>query len=229
MPARCASSLPPSLFSSHHVFPSLASTNVSRSSISFLTHSLSLFPSFLYYVDLPSPTIFLSLSSSFVFISYPLRVSPSVFHYFLSFFFPLCISGSLSLSLRLCFVSFNSDRPFAKCVKRTLMGKRVKRKERGEKERKEGLERDGLIIERSSHRWERCLSVVDCTLNHCNVHRIFDFVAVTTVAPQTEFILIKRGELQFHAWDSRFRKWLVSVRWVSFLSREMNVIKRGRD
>lgn len=140
MPARCASSPPPSLFSSHHVFPSLASTNVSRSSILLLTHSLFLFPSFLYYVDLPSPTIFLSLSSSFVFISYPLRVSPSVFHYFLSFFFPSLVSISLVLflSLRLCFVSFNSDRPFAKCAKRTLMGKRVKRKERGEKERKEG-------------------------------------------------------------------------------------------
>lgn len=107
-----------------------------------LSHSLSLslFPSFLYYVDLPSPTIFLSLSSSFVFISYPLRVSPSVFHYFLSFFFPSLYLW-FSLSLRLCFVSFNSDRPFAKCAKRTLMGKRVKRKERGEKERKEGWTR----------------------------------------------------------------------------------------
>ena len=193
LPPSLPLSLPPTTF-----FPlSLLQTSRSLPLVLPFPFSLTLFlfPSFLYYVDLPSPTIFLSLSSSFVFISYPLRVSPSVFHYFLSFFFPLCISGSLSLSLRLCFVSFNSDRPFAKCAKRTLMGKRVKRKERGEKERKEGLERDGLIIERSSHRWERCLSVVDCTLNHCNVHRIFDFVAVTTVAPQTEFILIKREEL----------------------------------
>lgn len=137
MPARCASSPPPSLFSSHHVFPSLASTNVSRSSIPFLTHSLSL--SFLlFYITsifllqpssshcprpsclFPIPYMFLRLFSTIFFL----------------FFFPLYISGSLSL--RLSFVSFNSDRPFAKCAKRTLMGKRVKRKERGEKERKEG-------------------------------------------------------------------------------------------
>lgn len=71
----------------------------------------------------PIPYMFLRLFSTIFFL----------------FFFPLYISGSLSL--RLSFVSFNSDRPFAKCVKRTLMGKRVKRKERGEKERKEGWTR----------------------------------------------------------------------------------------
>lgn len=139
LPPSLPLSLPPTTF-----FPlSLLQTSRSLPLVLPFPFSLTLFlfPSFLYYVDLPSPTIFLSLSSSFVFISYPLHVSPSVFHYFLSFFFPLCISGSLSLSLRLCFVSFNSDRPFAKCVKRTLMGKRVKRKERGEKERKEGWTR----------------------------------------------------------------------------------------
>lgn len=135
LPPSLPLSLPPTTF-----FPlSLLQTSRSLPLVLPFPFSLTLFlfPSFLYYVDLPSPTIFLSLSSSFVFISYPLHVSPSVFHYFLSFFFPSLYLW-FSLSLRLCFVSFNSDRPFAKCAKRTLMGKRVKRKERGEKERKEG-------------------------------------------------------------------------------------------
>ena len=198
MPARCASSLPLSL--SLFLPPCFSLSRFYKRRVLYLSffhspsHSLS-FSFLLFYITsifllqpssshcprpsclFPIPYVFLRLFSTIFFL----------------FFFPLYISGSLSL--RLSFVSFNSDRPFAKCAKRTLMGKRVKRKERGEKERKEGLERDGLIIERSSHRWERCLSVVDCTLNHCNVHRIFDFVAVTTVAPQTEFILIKREEL----------------------------------
>lgn len=89
----------------------------------------------------------------------------------LSLFVPpgfLCtfLFSALALLLPLCFVPFNSDRPFAKCAKRNLVGKRVKkergteggRQRAGERERETrrefpgNLERDGLIIERSSHR-----------------------------------------------------------------------------
>lgn len=50
----------------------------------------------------------------------------------------------------LCFVPFNSDRPFAKCAKRNLVGKRVKGKKKekekkGERRRKKGAGRQGRL------------------------------------------------------------------------------------
>lgn len=142
MPARCASSLPLSL--SLFLPPRFSLSRFYKRRVLYLSffhspsHSLS-FSFLLFYITsifllqpssshcprpsclFPIPYVFLRLFSTIFFL-----------------FFSLSVSLVLSLSLRLCFVSFNSDRPFAKCVKRTLMGKRVKRKERGEKERKEG-------------------------------------------------------------------------------------------
>lgn len=177
--------LPPSLPPSTTFFP-LSLLQTSRSLLlvlpllPFHSFSLSLPLSFFFYIT----SIFFQLSSSHCLsCSYPLRVSPSVFHYFLFFLLylsgSLCLYLSLFLSLRLCFVSFNSDRPFAKCAKRTLMGKRVKRKERGEKERKEGwtrwLDNWAFVSSMRALSFRRRLYP-----HHCNVHRIFDFVAVTS-------------------------------------------------
>lgn len=124
----------------------------SRSSPLFPPSSTLFFPSFLPFASF-------SLSLSLLFQLYhPVPFSiPSVsfsnhlppFSHCLcsSCFLPQSIHASLiwfqlalSCSLPRYFVPFNSDRPFAKCAKRNLMGKRVKKKEK--KERKnEGKQR----------------------------------------------------------------------------------------
>lgn len=184
MPARCASSLPLSLPPPRFSLSRFYKRRVLYFSFfhfSLFIHSLSLslFPSFfilcrsssnylpLIVFRVPTPYVFLRLFSTTFFFSS------------LSLWFSLSLYLSLFLSLRLCFVSFNSDRPFAKCAKRTLMGKRVKRKERGEKKRKEGwtrwLDNWAFVSSMRALSFRRRLYP-----HHCNVHRIFDFVAVTS-------------------------------------------------
>lgn len=132
LPPSLPLSLPPttffplSLLQTSLVLPFPFSLTLSLSFLLFYITSIFLLQSSSSHCPRPSclfpiPYVFLRLFSTIFFL----------------FFFPFLYLW-FSLSLRLCFVSFNSDRPFAKCVKRTLMGKRVKRKERGEKERKEG-------------------------------------------------------------------------------------------
>lgn len=97
--------LPPSLPPSTTFFP-LSLLQTSRSLLlvlpllPFHSFSLSLSLSFFFYIT----SIFFQLSSSHCLLcSYPLRVSPSVFHYFLFFF---SISLVLSLSIFLSFSLF---------------------------------------------------------------------------------------------------------------------------
>lgn len=142
MPARCASSLlpslPPSLLSPRFPLSRFYKRRVLYFSFfhSPSSHSFSLLLSFVFILHRSS-------SNHVPLIVLVLRVlTPYVFLcLFSTIFFLFSLSLSLSLFDCVSFRCFNSDRPFAKCAKRTLMGKRVKRKERGEKERKEGWTR----------------------------------------------------------------------------------------
>ena len=162
MPARCASFLPPS----HPlVFPSLTRTPVARSSTP-LPPVLPLSPPFRFLSFSLSRTRTRARTKSFLYFSFLLfQLTVSLFFYTIPSFFSSKLSlslvfspptrpcvlhlfSTLSLSLsaslsRFCFVPFNSDRPFAKCAKRNLMGKGVEEKRRKERRTAKGNRKKG--------------------------------------------------------------------------------------
>lgn len=145
------------------LFPPPSSTLFFPSFLPFASFSLSLFLLFQLYHPVPFSILFVSSSNHLPPFSHclcPSRFLPQSIHASLIWF-----QLALSCSLPRCFVPFNSDRPFAKCAKRNLMGKRVKKKRRkkertreskgGKKEEKGGgkTEKRGTGSRKPRTRW----------------------------------------------------------------------------
>lgn len=140
-----------------------SSTLFFPSFLPFASFSLSLFLLFQLYHPVPFSIPSVSFSNHLPPFSHCLCSScflPQSIHASLIWF-----QLALSCSLPRYFVPFNSDRPFAKCAKRNLMGKRVKKKRRkkermkeskgGKKEEKEGgkTEKRGTGSRKPRTRW----------------------------------------------------------------------------